>query len=65
MECEDLKEYYSEFVRYQKDCRFNGCVHINEPDCGVKNALEAGEISSLRYENYKQLYDELKNKKKW
>ncbi len=65
MECEDLKEYYSEFLKHQDSCRFNGCVHINEPDCGVKNALETGEISSLRYDNYKQLYQELKNKKKW
>ena len=65
MECEDLKEYYNEFTEHQENCRFNGCVHINEPDCGVKNALEEGHISSLRYENYRQLYEELKNKKKW
>ncbi len=65
MECEDLKDYYNEFAEYQEACRFNGCVHINEPDCSVKSALEAGKLSSLRYDNYKQLYDELKNKKKW
>ena len=65
MECDDLKDYYNEFVEHQENCRFNGCVHINEPDCGVKNALESGSISTLRYENYKLLYEELKNKKKW
>ncbi|MBE5952740.1 MAG: ribosome small subunit-dependent GTPase A [Lachnospiraceae bacterium] len=65
MECEDLKDYYYEFVKHQESCRFNGCVHINEPNCGVKKALEEGTISKLRYDNYKQLYEELKNKKKW
>ncbi len=65
MECDELKDYYGEFAEYQDLCRFIGCVHINEPDCGVKNALNNGEISQLRYDNYKQLYDELKDKKKW
>ena len=65
MECDELREYYNEFSNLQADCRFQGCVHINEPDCKVKEALERGEISQLRYENYKQLYQELKDKKKW
>jgi ribosome biogenesis GTPase len=64
-EPEELKGYYSEFEAYEAGCRFNGCVHINEPDCGVKAALLNGELSSLRYENYRQIYDELKNKRKW
>lgn len=65
MEPEDLKDYYNEFAEYSEFCRFNGCVHINEPDCGVKNALSKGDVSSLRYENYKQLYEELKSKRRW
>ncbi len=65
MECHELKEYYNEFREHEADCKFIGCVHINEPICGVKSALDKGIISNLRYENYKQLYDELKNKKKW
>ena len=65
MECEELKGYYGEFDEYQDCCRFIGCVHINEPDCGVKVALKSGHISQLRYDNYKQLYEELKTKKKW
>lgn len=65
MEPSDLKECYGEFAEYRDICRFNGCVHINEPDCGVKMALEKGAISNLRYNNYKQLYDELKNKRRW
>lgn len=65
MEPEDLRFYYNEFEAYEGKCRFNGCVHINEPDCRVKEALEHGKISYLRYNNYKQLYEELKEKRKW
>lgn len=65
IEPDNLKEYYSEFAVYSEKCRFNGCVHISEPDCRVKQALETGDISSLRYDNYKQLYEELKNKRRW
>lgn len=39
------------------------CVISGEPDCGVKEAVEAGKISRLRYENYMQLYQELKNRR--
>ena len=62
LEPEDLKEYFREFECYNGRCKFNGCVHIHEPECFVKKALQAGTISQLRYDNYVQLYDELKNK---
>ena len=65
MEPEDLKEYFREFERYNGHCKFNGCVHIHEPECLVKEALQAGTISQLRYDNYVQLYEELKNKRRW
>lgn len=58
---EKLMEYYPEFEEYEPQCRFGGCSHIAEPDCGVKKALEEGKISKVRYENYKVLYDELRN----
>ena len=42
------------------------CMHISEPDCGVKEALAKGEISQARYDSYLTIYEELKNqKKKW
>lgn len=65
IEPEDLRGYYNEFTEYSSECRFNGCLHINEPDCKVKEALEQGSISDLRYNNYKQMYNELKNKRRW
>lgn len=60
-----LKFYYKEFEDYGNDCRFRTCVHVNEPDCCVKNAVEEGHISPVRYDNYLKLYEELKNKRKW
>lgn len=65
MEKEELKEYFVEFSSYADECRFQGCVHINEPGCAVKEALKEERISRVRYENYKDLYEELKNKRKY
>ncbi len=65
LEKEDLAKYYPEFVNYEKYCKFAGCAHMNEPVCGIKEAVEDGEISVLRYENYKLLYQELKEKRKY
>lgn len=64
-EKEELQQYYPEFAAYEPFCRFKGCSHISEPDCGVKEALLEGNISPLRYENYKLLYEEQKNIKKY
>ena len=65
LEKEELKEYYPEFVRHQEQCRFRGCVHMEEPDCAVKAAVVSGEVSRERYENYRLLYQELKDKRKY
>ena len=64
MEKEELKTYFPEFAAYEDECKFLGCVHVNEPVCGVKEALKAGKISQSRYENYKLLYEELKENEK-
>lgn len=65
LEKEDLRQYYPEFEKVSVQCRFLGCVHINEPDCGVKKAVEEGSIPLGRYENYKQFYEELRQQKKY
>ena len=65
MEKEELQDCYPEFAAFEPYCRFQGCSHISEPDCGVKEALSEGKIHPVRYENYCQLYGELKDRKKY
>ena len=60
---DNLMNYYPEFEAFEPECRFGGCSHIAEPDCGVKRAVEEGKIAKVRYDNYKILYEELKNLK--
>ena len=54
-----LKDCYSEFDPYRGQCRFLDCMHVNEPDCRVKEAVDKGEIARLRYDNYVRLLQEL------
>lgn len=65
IEKEELRFYFREFSKYEGTCRFQGCTHTHEPGCMVKNALEEGKISKERYENYLELYGELKEKRRY
>ena len=65
MEAEELKGYFPEFARFEDGCRFLGCVHVGERDCGVKDAVNQGEVSKSRYENYVLMYEELKNRRRY
>ena len=60
MEKEELRHYFTEFAPYEGQCRFMGCSHTHEPGCKVKEALEQGLLNPVRYENYVQLFGELK-----
>lgn len=62
---ETLKLYFPEFLPYEAECRFAGCNHLNEPDCGVKRALSEGKISQVRYDSYVQMYQELKEQRRY
>lgn len=64
-EKEDLKYYFREFQPYEGCCRFQGCSHIHEPGCAVKEALEEGKLPKSRYENYLEMYRELEQKKRY
>ena len=46
-------------IAQHTDCRFYNCTHLHEPGCGVRAALERGEISASRYRIYQELYAEL------
>ena len=65
MEKEDLKYCFTEFAQYEGRCRFQGCDHVHEPGCAVKEALKAGNIHPVRYENYLEMYQELKEKRRY
>ncbi len=61
----ELKYYFREFEPYEGKCRFQGCDHVHEPGCAVKEALEAGKIHKVRYEDYLEMYKELQEKKRY
>ena len=64
-EKEELKHYFTEFAPFEGQCRFQGCDHIHEPGCAVKDALEEGKIHAIRYENYLEMYKELKDRRRY
>ncbi len=65
LEADDLKYCFIEFANFEPYCKFQGCNHINEPKCGVKDAVAEGNISASRYLSYTQLLEELQSVRKW
>lgn len=65
IEKEELKYYFPEFAPYEGKCRFQGCDHIHEPDCAVKAAVEEGKIHPVRYGDYQDMYQELKDRRRY
>lgn len=63
VELNDLELHYPEFESHLGRCRFNGCSHINEPDCVVKEAVVNGDIDNERYERFVHFYCMLKKQK--
>ena len=62
---ESLKYCFPEFASCEGHCRFNGCDHVHEPGCAVKQAVEEGKIHNSRYEDYLTLYQELQERKRY
>ncbi|MFK8265613.1 ribosome small subunit-dependent GTPase A [Capnocytophaga cynodegmi] len=52
---EELSDFFPEFFSLKSECKFNNCLHIDEPDCAVKEALEKDEIAWSRYKSYLQI----------
>lgn len=68
IELELLKDYFIEFTELGNHCKFANCLHLNEPGCAVKAALEDGEVDKERYESYKYFMNEIeefRRYKKW
>lgn len=55
MDKEEVSDYFPEFFKLKQDCKFNNCLHIEEPKCAVKGALERDEIAFSRYRSYIQI----------
>jgi ribosome biogenesis GTPase len=48
---------FKEFKPFIGSCKFRNCVHLNEPECAIKNAIQSGEISQKRYQSYLSLIE--------
>ena len=57
----DIKNYFPEFYKLINQCKFNDCMHVNEPKCIVKQYVEDGKIAISRYENYLQILEDDKS----
>ncbi len=62
---EDLAGLYPEFCAIEEQCKFTGCVHLKEPGCAIKSAVEDGRVHEKRYESYRYFYEKLKENKFW
>ncbi len=62
---EDIAKGFIEIGKWEDECRFAGCSHISEPDCGVKKKLAEGLISPMRYESYVKMYQECRERKRY
>lgn len=63
----ELYKYFKEFNEFVEECEYADCTHIKENICGIKQAVESKKLSETRYNNYKKIYEELKDKEdhKW
>ncbi|NNF18301.1 MAG: GTPase RsgA, partial [Flavobacteriaceae bacterium] len=52
MEREEIGDYFPEFFELKEHCKFNNCLHLDEPQCAVKDALENDELAWSRYKSY-------------
>ena len=58
MKKEEISHYFKDIFHFSKDCKYNNCMHINEPNCAVLQAIENQEISTSRYKSYLSMLDE-------
>lgn len=65
LEVQDVAHNFREFFKISDQCRFHNCTHRNEPSCAVKEAVVAGEISEVRYQNYLMILQEIEDQNYW
>ena len=57
MDKEEVGDYFPEFFELKQDCKFNNCLHVKEPKCAVKDALDQDELAPSRYRSYVQILE--------
>ena len=62
---QDVAHNFREIFKRSEGCKFGNCMHINEPGCAIKEAIEIGEISELRYDNYLKILQEIEDQNYW
>jgi ribosome biogenesis GTPase len=62
---ENLQYAFPDFAPYLGECQFHDCSHRAEPNCAVRNAVEAGRIEKSRYDSYLRLYEKASQIKEW
>lgn len=62
IEKQEVSHFFPEMKKLMHECKFNNCMHLNEPDCAIKKALEEGIISIERYVSYNNILDSIINK---
>ena len=61
----ELGHFFPEISKWSENCKFGDCLHLDEPDCGVKEALIRGDIKESRYNSYKRFLENIKKNKKF
>jgi ribosome biogenesis GTPase len=64
IEAEDLGNLFVEMAKLAPDCKFRGCLHVKEPNCAVRKALESGDIAEFRYDHYVQFLQDIQDRKR-
>lgn len=65
MEPEDLQYYFPEFAAVMENCRYRGCLHDQEPHCGIREATQSGQIANSRYQNYLHFLQEIQKQRRF
>ena len=63
IEPEELSLYYPEMLDLRNQCQFYNCMHVTEPKCAIIEAVKKGAISSIRYNSYQALIEDMKDHK--
>lgn len=65
VEPEEVSGYFIDIKAFSENCQFNNCLHQNEPNCAVKQAVEDMQIAATRYENYLNIIQNIKDINYW